>query len=509
MTDHAGPDVAALARDAFRRADFTALGDLVAKHPLEFWFTVPPSESYAMLAAVPHAKLRRHPTAHALLRILSGSALDSDLGADTQEVAVHGGMKRFEQGITLGQATQTRLAGDPVRAFTMMRRLRAVAAAVPFLMEGGRGERTFALVQTAISGMLAGRQAEALALFEKSLVPPLPTALRFLTRDALVRSAMIHALYGDPRRAQINLERAREVPRTRSWVEDILDTDERLVVALLRPREEAQLAFEEASSTSIAQMHELWPLHVVGIGYLGILADRREDARRRLQEIEDAELAQLPGAGLTGSVLAMEFALDALLSGAVGRAQQLLEGADKRMWRTKVLLALTAVGGGAHARAIQLARSASTHTRHLPQAEASRLAVIALAHHGRGDASAAISALSAVPDPGLPLAIGLVRRFSPELLALAAERLSAWSAAPGAVAPSPTEGPVAFEELLLTDRELEMLTGIAAGRSREEIARDLFLSVNTVKTHQRSLYRKLGASTAGEALAEGRRRGLI
>ncbi len=40
--------------------------------------------------------------------------------------------------------------------------------------------------------------------------------------------------------------------------------------------------------------------------------------------------------------------------------------------------------------------------------------------------------------------------------------------------------------------------------STEEIAADLYLSVNTVKTHLKSLYRKLAATRRGEAVRRAR-----
>ena len=44
----------------------------------------------------------------------------------------------------------------------------------------------------------------------------------------------------------------------------------------------------------------------------------------------------------------------------------------------------------------------------------------------------------------------------------------------------------------LTERETEILELIAQGKSRVEIEQALFLSQNTVKTHARHLYAKLG-----------------
>ncbi len=61
----------------------------------------------------------------------------------------------------------------------------------------------------------------------------------------------------------------------------------------------------------------------------------------------------------------------------------------------------------------------------------------------------------------------------------------------------------------LSDREREVLVHIAAGRSAPEIARLLFLSPATVKSHLGALYEKLGVSDRAAAVAEAMRRGLI
>jgi LuxR family transcriptional regulator, maltose regulon positive regulatory protein len=52
----------------------------------------------------------------------------------------------------------------------------------------------------------------------------------------------------------------------------------------------------------------------------------------------------------------------------------------------------------------------------------------------------------------------------------------------------------------LSESELRVLRLLADGRSLREVARELFLSLNTVKTHRRTIYRKLGANTREEAL---------
>jgi two-component system nitrate/nitrite response regulator NarL len=61
----------------------------------------------------------------------------------------------------------------------------------------------------------------------------------------------------------------------------------------------------------------------------------------------------------------------------------------------------------------------------------------------------------------------------------------------------------------LTEREQQVLEGIAAGLSAAEIGASLHLSTATIKTHSQSLYAKLGVGDRGAAVAAGMRRGLL
>lgn len=55
----------------------------------------------------------------------------------------------------------------------------------------------------------------------------------------------------------------------------------------------------------------------------------------------------------------------------------------------------------------------------------------------------------------------------------------------------------------LTPREQDVIALIVAGRSNEDLAAELFLSINTVKTLIRSVYRKIGVTSRSQAVAWG------
>lgn len=61
----------------------------------------------------------------------------------------------------------------------------------------------------------------------------------------------------------------------------------------------------------------------------------------------------------------------------------------------------------------------------------------------------------------------------------------------------------------LSPRELEILLALAEGDSNRQLAKRLFISESTVKTHLAHLFAKLGVDNRTAAVAEGRRRRLL
>jgi LuxR family transcriptional regulator, maltose regulon positive regulatory protein len=149
--------------------------------------------------------------------------------------------------------------------------------------------------------------------------------------------------------------------------------------------------------------------------------------------------------------------------------------------------------------------------------------VRALARDAAGDTSAAIPDLAAALTDGVPA--GYLRLFLDEgppmnELLRAAERrpdpaesaefaeyaalvlrsfLAAATAA--AAAPSSDEG--------LSDRELEVLRLLATELTGPEIARHLFVSVNTLRTHTKHIFTKLDVNTRQAAVRRATERGLL
>ena len=143
----------------------------------------------------------------------------------------------------------------------------------------------------------------------------------------------------------------------------------------------------------------------------------------------------------------------------------------------------------------------------------------ALAHHANGDADAAAADLAAaltdgVPagycrlflDEGRPMAelLGQVARAAAHDVRTHAEHLLAAAQRPSAPAPARR----ASEEGL-SEREREVLRLLATELSGPEIARQLFVSVNTLRTHTKHIFTKLDVNTRRSAVRRAAELGLL
>jgi LuxR family maltose regulon positive regulatory protein len=73
----------------------------------------------------------------------------------------------------------------------------------------------------------------------------------------------------------------------------------------------------------------------------------------------------------------------------------------------------------------------------------------------------------------------------------------------------PARPPDAPITVPLTGSELAVLRFLPSHMTNQEIAESLFLSINTVKTHLRSVYRKLGVTTRRQAISAAGKLGLL
>lgn len=503
-------DVVARVRAASERGDIDEVGRLIVERPIEIWFGVPPAEIHALVSSLGQNVIPRDSVAGFLLAMASGQSVEGLVGSDPAWSAAFAANDELRKTYVFLQAMQARVAGDAARAYEILRPLVDTPIRPRVYRDVSGGLDGLVLLQTAMSAALAGRADAALALYDRVLLSaPDEPGLAFYVRESYMRSALLLALFGDLAEARSRFAQAAEVPRTESWVESLLDVEQVLVEALLSPPRENRAAVDRVLGVPLQHLGEMWPFYVSVLHRLTVATELRERGRARIQALEATGIAPPAGtgSGLPGSVFAIAYAWDHLMTGNTVAAREELDKADPALVASTLLSAFHAISTGAITRALQLARSARDDARGWSQLEAMRLMLVATAHFVAREPEESEAALRQLAPLLTPYGMSLLQGLSKELCAFAVERIDEW---PSFVDVGVTPSVVGvLDAELLSPRELDVLRGLAHGKNREEIAAGLFLSVNTVKTHQQSLYRKLGVSSIGAAVIEGARRRLV
>jgi LuxR family maltose regulon positive regulatory protein len=274
-------------------------------------------------------------------------------------------------------------------------------------------------------------------------------------------------------------------------------------IYLTRGLEAATVAARRA--LELESVRSVWRRQALGaLGQALYLLGRPDEARGPLEEarrLPDAQ-GQAPGAALVLAYLAF-LALD---EGRADAAEKIARDALALLEERQVTggpalanpqLALAGaymLGADAHGAVTELERAAALSAPLRPSYwHAHALLRLADGRHRVGHAAearealeAARAELSALPDAGM----------LPALLADKEELLNGRRRREG------------FLGETLSESELRVLRLLVEGRSLREVSKELFLSHNTVKTHRRTIYRKLGVSTRKEALERATELGL-
>ena len=230
-------------------------------------------------------------------------------------------------------------------------------------------------------------------------------------------------------------------------------------------------------------------------------------AKVELSRAEALARAVLPGPdGL--AALSRVGVLVALADGDQQRAQSWYERSADPFWAPVSLARIRIAAGDRPGAREALADAWPRCPRH--EVVKGMLGAVA-ADHPQEAEKQVIAAVELAADLGLLATVAAEGHRVRELVELAAwrvpqewlERLRRQTHAPDSGAPITLRGP---EQL--TARELEVLRLLPTRLTQKEIARELFVSQNTLKFHLRLIYRKLGVHGRDEAVVVARKRGL-
>jgi len=410
--------------------------------------------------------------------------------------------------VLAAQMFALRLQGRPAEALEVSARLdREFGTLQPFFGVFP-GWSLFGAVQHGITAMLAGDFTEAARGFTQARMHTAIPALAFLHRDALGKMALLEAIYGDPERARQLLDEAAAAPRTESWAEPLVDAGISLAEALIGAdeggHERALQLLEEIPPQAVGEM---WPFYTVAAQDLLRATGRYDEAQQRLDIAERMPLPRVDGEGFTGSVLGVQGAIAALVRGDLAGARALLARADPTLPVTRIAAALLELAVGNPRAALQSVAGVNQQTRNLRRLDVWRLSATAEAHLALGSDAECREVIEFALDLPGGLRLYEARYFSQRVRALAEADFPRWPRDRGGAAHEFWLLPESGETL--TVRELDLLRALVGGQSREQIARAQFISMNTLKAHLRSIYRKLGVNSRTGAVLEAERRGLV
>lgn len=487
---------------------------LLSTRPLEAWFGLPGPEFFSVLSGLPQEareanffiSMLSH-VAHTPLDA-SGDMFDADgLGPEAANLADVMAVQELDSGVeqlawskTVFESLTCRARGQIRRASELGKQYKKPVG-VASLFDASGGLECFIAVQAGNTQMLAGDFAGAIARFTSAQLLPTPPELRFLHRDAYVKSALIHALLGDQYIAKALLKRAEGVERTNSWVEGSLDVCVTLTQLALNRGVPTRRELSEIDAIPMHDLGEMWPFYVITLYRIYFAAGLDEEVLARLQLLEQVEFPRIIGDGIPGSVFAMCIASSAAVKGQIALAESRLHEADQTMPVTQLTTAVVALRAGRPDDVLRIVDELKQCTQSLRQTEiwCGSLEVGALL--ALGDEERAALVVRKMHDEMGMFGEGELLVRDAKLRNFIATHLHQFASDQGA--DSGVDLPV------LTSRESEILALLADNVKRDDIAMLLFVSVNTVKSHQRNLFKKLGVTSREAAVSEGSRLGLI
>lgn len=501
-------DLALSAQDietALDNHDFSTVADLIEQDFAAAWFSLGPARTYEVLRLVPlHLPEERlfKRLARGLLNSSSTGRFDSPAFLasvnfeDPREVSV----------LSLLRMGDYRLNGRTTEALELSYDLDAQFGQRQPVFDVHNGWILQTTVQIGVTAMLAGDFTRALTYFTRAQMHAPVPKYAFLTRDALVKSALIHACFGNFTTARSLLERAKSIQRTSSWVEAHLDTHRDFAEVLVSNCDHEK-ALQKLESISLHDIGEMWPFYILAVHRILEASGHHDEVEHRLEMFDAMPFPKIDGDGFSGSIIPIKRAVVAMRAGRIAEAEAFLGRADQRLAYTRLFQAAVHIYAGRSQQAIQEVTHLRPQTRGFRLMEVRRLSILAAAHYQSDEMTDCVETLHTAAELPGGLTQLEVHLFSPETREIAVENVLGW--------PKDDDGASVFltgipkTESTLTEREVEVLRHLTQKHTRAEVAEAMIISVNTLKTHLSSIYRKLGVSSAADAILGAQRRGLL
>ncbi|WOF23097.1 helix-turn-helix transcriptional regulator [Microbacterium betulae] len=409
-----------------------------------------------------------------------------------------------------------RLRGDFTEAEKIARRVeehvthRRGHGAVPWHSDPATHRPGWIAAQRSLTTLLMGRFDDAMTHARMGYEQSTSAAMRSARGNAAAYAALLSALSGSRRHAVEWLRKAEDLSEPSRGIAPFLTAPARIarVVLAIDELDEHRAEAMLIELGDAAAGYEIWPFVAAAWARFDLLFRNPAFGLIRLDETLIAQGATESADRIAGGIL-LSARADLLL--AAGEAQSALALSTAYPANAR----LRAVAGRAHLRAGQAARAIRASSMPLRRAGSSRdkldhLLVLATAQLRRGSTADAVAlfdtASTYVESSGILSALLEIPQGDLEELCRRTGRMKLYEQVV-ARAGHHESRPVELVEL--TPREQIILHALAGDDTLQAIAQSLSVSINTVRSQVRSVYRKLQVSTRDDAIAVATRSGLL
>lgn len=486
-------------KTAVEHKDYQSTWNLIKSDPASAWFAIPPAETYQIFQLLqvnlPDESILQR-ASQLLLNYSASDQIDSEL---------------YLSWIDFEDPFQRLLLSYIRMVYFRTQGQQAEATEQSWELENSldyfeANEKLHATIQIAVTALLSGDFLRALQHFTDAQSQAFTGRNSFLIRDAKAKSALIHAAFGETVTAEILLEELTELPRSSSWVEKHIDAHRDLAEIILLTHDE-DVAFERLAELNLQDIGEMWPFYVLAFHRVLQSEHFDDEVEHRMEMFDNMSFAGLDSNGFSGSIIPLKRAILALRSGRISDAEQFLDRADPKFSYTKLVKAAGDIYAGRPQQALQKLERLRSETQGLRLLELRRIALEASAHYLNSNTEQCIASLESASSLPGGLRETDLKCFSPETHQVALKHIPQW--------PTGNQGSSLFMSKLpkpglnITEREVEILGYLAQGVANAQLAEKLYISPNTLKSHLRSIYRKLNVNSADEAVLEAESRGII
>ncbi|RQO44745.1 LuxR family transcriptional regulator [Rhodococcus sp. KBW08] len=415
------------------------------------------------------------------------------------------------------QSIMLRMAGEYGLAAETTRRLSHLSrSALENNPEAVSAQLPLMRLQWAINFQLSGRLTESTIKARMAYHGALSHGVDFIARNSAGSAALNWALAGEPRQAAYWFELEQKHPDPGGWLEPVVKIAG-LTARVLEALD--TLDFDDARGTLTelglpSDTEELWAFVVYAHCQFALTSGDRTSALLLLHNAIEAHSMQYTATSFALPLM-QSAEIDLLLALGEGNkaaalAKEIIDPATNPWTLTSVARLRQRIGQ--NEAAVALCHQFDWSGESYPRAQMESLLVQAVAHSELGEPRLAAQEWSracSIADQ-----TGLLRSFA-TIASADVEKLESMAKTNSpALAEFAKKRPAeSFPEIVriveLTEREQKVLSLLALGMGSAAMADKLYVSVNTVKTQLRTLYKKLDAHNRNEAITKARQLRLL